>query len=294
MSVLLLGATGTVGPHVVNGLLDRGEQPRVLTRNAAHARGVLPATVELVEGDPGDDETVMRATRGAQSVFLLTEHDHAMTDLQLRIIRALRRSGSRIVKLSGTSSAITPDGPYTCRQHWEVEQVLAGSGQPWSLVRPNAYMQTLIGQIMLPAVQATGRIPNAVGTAGISFIDARDVGEVCATVLLDSAWASQTLVLTGRRAVTFAEIADMVSQQTGRHVATTEITPADVRENLRGRGMAAWEAEHFQEMYQLFRDGQSEFVTDDVERVLGRPPRTVEDYLAEQHISTVVDEAAAP
>ena len=47
-----------------------------------------------------------------------------MADLQLRVIRELRRTGIRIVKLSGTSSAITPDGPYACREHWEVERVL--------------------------------------------------------------------------------------------------------------------------------------------------------------------------
>jgi uncharacterized protein YbjT (DUF2867 family) len=67
-----------------------------------------------------------------------------MADLQLRIIRTLRRSGIKIVKLSGTSTAITPDGPYACREHWEIEQVLAGSDQPYVILRPNAFMQTLI------------------------------------------------------------------------------------------------------------------------------------------------------
>ena len=290
MTVLLLGATGTVGPHVVSALLERDNQPRVLTRNAAHARVVLPETVELVEGDPGDDDTLTQAAEGADAVFVLTEHDHAMSDLQLRIIRALRRSGARIVKLSGTSSAITPDGPYTCRQHWEIEQILAGSGQPWSVIRPNAFMQTLIGGIMFPAVQATGQIPNAIAGAGISFVDARDIAEVAAEVLIDPQWASQTLVLTGARAVTFAEIAAMVTELTGREITTAEITPGDVRANLAGRGMARWEAEHFAEMYQLFRDGASEFVTGDVERVLGKPPRPVEDYLRENHDALQTDQ----
>ncbi|HEV2637411.1 MAG TPA: hypothetical protein VGX23_19820 [Actinocrinis sp.] len=51
---------------------------------------------------------------------------------------------------------------------------------------------------------------------------------------------------------------------------------------LLGRGMAPWEAQQFEEMYQLFRDAKSEFVTGDVERVLSRSPRTVEDYLRER------------
>jgi hypothetical protein len=81
--------------------------------------------------------------------------------------------------------------------------------------------------------------------------------------------------------VTFAEIAVLVGKETGHDIGTVEIRPADVRENLLARGTARWEAEHFEEMYQLFRDGESEFVSNDVERVLGRPPRTVEDYLHE-------------
>ena len=93
-------------------------------------------------------------------------------------------------------------------------------------------------------------------------------------------WDGQSLVLTGPRAVGFAEIAGLVSAKTGQSVGTREITPADIRIQLEQRGMARWEAEHFQEMYQLFRDGRSEFVSGDVERLLGRPPGTVEDHLA--------------
>ena len=157
------------------------------------------------------------------------------------------------------------------------------------VLRPNAFMQTLIDQIMLPAVQATGAIPNPIGTAGISFINARDVGECAAETLLTQQWDGQVLVLTGPRAVTFAEIADLISAKTGRQVGTREITPADVRAQLEQRGMARWEAEHFEEMYQLFRDGRSEFVTSDVERLLGRPPGTVKDHLAASQ-----DPAATP
>ena len=50
------------------------------------------------------------------------------------------------------------------------------SGQPFVVLRPNAFMQTLIGQILIPGMRATGAVANALGTSGISFIDARDAG----------------------------------------------------------------------------------------------------------------------
>lgn len=281
MTVAVIGATGTVGPCAVASLLARGADVRVLTRDADRAKMVLDPGPEIWPLDIGDHDQVIEACAGATSVLLLTSHAHDMADLQLRITRALRRTEVKIVKISGTSSAVNPDGPYALRQHWEVETVLQASGQPYVTLRPNAFMQTLIGQIMLPAVKATGSVPNAIAGAGISFIDARDIGECAAVVLTTDAWDGQTFVLTGPRAVTYAEIAATIASLTGQQVAVKEITPADVRAMMAGRGTPQWEAEHFEEMYEMFRRGESEFLSGDVERLTGQPPRTVEAYLAE-------------
>lgn len=282
--VTLIGATGTIGPHVVAALADRGVRPRVLTRDAERARtvlGDLADGADIAEVDITDHDAVLAATAGASSLLLLTSHAHDMTDVQLRIIRALRRTDIRIVKISGTSSVINPDGPYTCRQHWEVEEILKAAGPRYVILRPNAYMQTLVGTILVPGVRATGVVANALGSAGISFIDARDVGECAAVALTSTQWDGQTLVLTGPRSVTFAEIAEQLGRDAGITVPVRDTTPADVGAMMRSRGMAAWEAEHFEEMYEMFRAGESEFVSADVRRMTGHEPRTVEAYLAE-------------
>ena len=290
MTVAVIGATGTVGPCVVSSLHARGADVRVLTRDADRAKSMLPPGTEIRPVDIGDHDEVVAACTGMASVLLLTSHAHDMTDLQLRIIRALRRLDVKIVKISGTSSAINPDGPYTLRQHWEVETVLRASGQPHVNLRPNAFMQTLIGQIMLPAVRATGTVPNAIAAAGISFVDARDIGDSAAVTLTTDTWDGQTLVLTGPRPVTYAELAAIIGRQSGRPVEIKEITPADVRAMMTARGTPQWEAEHFEEMYEMFRRGESEFVSDDVERITGHPPRDVEAYLSET-LSDLNDQA---
>ena len=134
MSVLVLGATGNVGPHVVAGLVALGDGPRVMVRDAARARSMLGAEVEVVAGDVTDPAALGSAIDGVDSVFLLSPHGYAMADLQLGVIRSLRRTGIRIVKLSGTDSAITADGPYACREHWEIERILTDSGQPFVIL----------------------------------------------------------------------------------------------------------------------------------------------------------------
>ncbi|GLI26940.1 hypothetical protein ARHIZOSPH14_11820 [Agromyces rhizosphaerae] len=281
MSVLILGATGNVGRHVVTELVAAGRPPRVLARDVQRAREVLGDDPEIVPGDMTDPGALLASMHGIETVFLLSPHAFDMADTQLRVIRELRRTGARIVKVSGTSSAITPDGPHACRQHWEVERVLQESGQPFVILRPNSFLQVLVGRLMLPVLAATGKLMNPLGAAGISLIDARDVGAVAARVLLARDWDGRTLSLTGPRAVTYAEIADLVAERRGEPVDVVEVTPAQVRASLVERGTPEWEADHFAEMYELFRAGESEFVTDTVEDVTGRPARSVEAFLDE-------------
>jgi uncharacterized protein YbjT (DUF2867 family) len=99
-------------------------------------------------------------------------------------------------------------------------------------------------------------------------------------VLASRQWDGQTLVLTGPRAVSFAEIADLISARAGRQVGHPGDHPGRCAAPARRTRDGRWEGEHFQEMYQLFRDGRSEFVTGVVERLLGRAPGTVEEHVA--------------
>lgn len=281
MPALVLGATGNVGPSVVRELQDAGAPVRILVRDGERARSLFGDDVDIVAGDATDPAVLGAAIGDVDSVFLLSPHSFEMADFQLRIVRELRRSGIRIVKLSGTSSAIRPDGPHACRQHWEIERVLEDSGQAFVILRPNSFMQVLVERLMLPGLQATGKVMNPIGASGISLIDARDVGAVAAQALTRRDWDGQTLVLTGPRAVTYAQIAELVTERTGEQTAVVDITPDDVRTALVGRGTEEWEADHFREMYEIFRAGESEFVTDTVREVTGREPRTIEQYLDE-------------
>ena len=282
MTVLVLGSTGTVGPHVVHALRARGSDIRVIVRNAERARSLFGSEVDVVEGDVTDPTVLHASLDGVDAVFLLTPHGNMLADVQLRIVRELRRTGIKVVKLSATSSTIRPDGPQVSREHWEVEEVLKASGQPFVILRPNVFMQSAINQIALPAIRATGKLPNAIGRAGLSFIDAQDIGAVAATVLTEPGFDGETLVLTGPRAVTYREVAELIGAARRQQIELMEITPAQFRESQLARGVEPWEAEHFEEMFQIFRDSGSSQLSEDVERVTGQAPGTIENYLERQ------------
>ncbi len=108
MPALILGAIGNVGPHVVTELVATGGRPRVLVRDGDRARELFGDTADIVSGDVTAPGVVEDAAEGMDSIFLLSPHSFAMADLQLGVIRALRRRDIRVVKLSGRAQPSRP------------------------------------------------------------------------------------------------------------------------------------------------------------------------------------------
>lgn len=278
MTVLMLGAAGNIGPHVAAALVTRHISVRALVRDDARARAVLPSDVGLVVGEFADADLVDTELDGADALFLLTPHGPEMASIQTTLVKRAAARGIKIVKISGTSSAIRPDGPDACRQHWQVEQELRSSGTPFVILRPNGFMQTLLRAIAT-GVRANGTVINPLAGAGISLVDCLDIGESAAAVLASTDHDGETLVLTGPAAPTYAEMADTITTLTGNTVEVIDVAPEQAGAGVLARGGTHWEADHLVEMLTLFRGGASEYVTEDVARLTGHPARSVEDYV---------------
>lgn len=203
-----------------------------------------------------------------------------MVATQNTLIDLAARSGTRVVKASGTSAGIGPDGPDVCRQHHASEQHLAGSGVRWAVVRPNGFVQTLVVG-MAATVSDRGVVVNPLGTAGIAVVDCADIGAATAVVLCDPVHDGRKHVLTGSAAPTCTRMAADIERITGRPVTVVDITPDEAGAAAAAKGMGAREARHLAEMLHLFRSGAVEQVFADLPRLIGRTPRTVADFVAD-------------
>jgi uncharacterized protein YbjT (DUF2867 family) len=280
VTVLVTGATGRLGPHVVRDLLDRGCAVQALTRRSrADLAGMLPEEVTLVRGDLEGPDRLRDLLGTVEDVVLITPHGPSMGAVQVGAIEAARATGTRVVKVSGTSSGIRPDGPDACRQHWQVEQHLADSGLPFVVVRPNGFMQTLLAGVAA-TVRSGGRVVNPLGTAGISIVDCADVGRAIGAATVDRDTDGRTFVLTGPAAPTYRQIAGAVADVTGQEVEVLDVSPQAAGAAARERGLSPWEAEHLVEMLAMFATGASEYVTGDVEELTGRPPASAREWIA--------------
>jgi uncharacterized protein YbjT (DUF2867 family) len=270
--ILVIGATGTVGSEVVRQLVATGERPRALVRDPATARQRLGDQVEHVVGDLDRPETIAAALAGVDRVFLLTTQSSRQPEWERAVIGAAARAGvGQLVKLS-VFRANEQSPLQVARQHGQAERVLAQSGLAATILRPVFFMQNLLAMVH------DGAIATAAGDGRVAMVDARDIAAVAVATLTGGGHAGKTYTLTGPQALSFYQVASVLSRQTGRPLRHVRVPPDKVRVALQGRGVAAWYADDMARLHSMLAVGYEEVVTDDIHRVTGRPPRTLAQF----------------
>lgn len=270
--ILVIGATGTVGSEVVRQLVATGERPRALVRDPATARQRLGDQVEHVVGDLDRPETIAAALAGVDRVFLLTTQSSRQPEWERAVIGAAARAGvGQLVKLS-VFRANEQSPLQVARQHGQAERVLAQSGLAATILRPVFFMQNLLAMVH------DGAIATAAGDGRVAMVDARDIAAVAVATLTGGGHAGKTYTLTGPEALSFYQVASVLSRQTGRPLRHVRVPPDKVRVALQGRGVAAWYADDMAKLHSMLAVGYEEVVTDDIYRVTGRPPRTLAQF----------------
>jgi uncharacterized protein YbjT (DUF2867 family) len=166
--ILITGATGTVGGEVLRqvrqaagGERAPGGAVRVLVRNAAKAAGLRAPGIELVEGDLLDPRSLEAALTGVDRAFLLPPNDRRAGEGCRAFIEAAGVAGIRhVVKLSALNAG--PEAPSAIlREHAAVDDALVRSGLAWTILRPNSFMQNLLGQAAAIQTGAPSTSPSA-------------------------------------------------------------------------------------------------------------------------------------
>ena len=279
MKVLVVGATGRTGRHIVDHLLTAGQTVRILTRPTSNAPGHWSA-VERVQGDLKDSTSLRQALSGVDGLFVLSPMDVELDRLEHNVFEAAASAGiAHVVKMSTTKPEADSPIPWW-RAHWRSEQALRTSELSWTILRPNGITFFLLEHAR--GVREHGMLRTAAGQGRMALIDADDIGAVTASVFADPGrYHREVLNLTGPDAVSYGDVADILTRVTGHPVHHVDVSPADGLAMLRGNGFKDWEAEGMVANWVMTRDGSGGFdrVTDVVERVSGRRPLSVEVFL---------------
>lgn len=274
--IVVTGATGNAGSEVVRALTARGSRVRAFVRDPGKARDTLGQNVELAVGDLADPGTVRAALEGADALLLSCADDPRRVGWEIAAIDAAAAAGvRRIVKLSATTAE--PGSPVAFWDwHGQVEQHLRASGTGWVILRANWYMSNLLAAAS--RVAAEGRIYAPAGQARIAMIDPRDVGAAAATVLSSPGHEGQTYLLTGPRAITYAQVAAALSAATASRVEFVDVPGDAARQAMVGDGMPGFVADQIVAMFGMLRQGAAAPVSPDVETLTGSAPRDIASF----------------
>ncbi len=274
--ILVTGASGQVGRAVVRSLGPTAPV-RVLVRDEQQATGL--GAVQVAVGSFEDGPSLARALDGIATLLLAGRDNPDQVAQHARVLRAAVAAGvTHVVKLSALGA--TPDSPVALmRWHAATEADLRASGFAWTFLRPHLYMQNLLR--FAAAVTGQGRLVAPMGAHRYPLIDTRDVAEAAAVVLhAPAAHAGRAYALTGPRAVTYTEVAELLEGVAGRDVEYVAATPAQFRAGLLEAGIPAWRADDLAGIAAAYSDADAE-PRDDAEALLGRPPTAIERFLAD-------------
>ncbi len=282
-TVLVVGATGRVGRHVVAGLLERGGRVRALVRQPRTAG--LPDEVDVVEGDLERPATVAAAARGADAAFLLWPGFSAAG--AAAVVDALARHVPHVVSLSAARLQHDQDG--AMEGVWaDVEALVEASGASWTFVRAGGFAANTLEWAEQIRAGDTVRIPFP--DAARSLVHERDIADVAVRALTDPGLAGRALAVTGPEVLTQRDQVRAIGAAIGRDL---QVRPLPI-EATRREYAAAMGADHADAAiaYWATLADAPERATRDVEEVTGRPGRTFAEW-ARDHAGAFAHRSAA-
>jgi uncharacterized protein YbjT (DUF2867 family) len=274
--ILVTGATGTIGAHVVTRLHGRGATVRAFVRDPDRARKRLGPDVDLAVGDFADPASLRRALHGVDRVFLTAPDgpDHVAHETAV-VDAAAAAWVQRIVKLSAVGAYIGSPIMFS-DAHARVEAHLRAGPVPCVILNSGFFMSNLFAAA--DEIARSGQLIAPAGDATIAMIDPRDVAAAAVAALLDDRHEGNAYVLTGPEAITYAAAAARLTAATGREITFVDVPGEAARAAMLDSGAPAWLADTLVVLFAELRRGIAAQTTDAVYRLTGRRPRDFAEF----------------
>jgi uncharacterized protein YbjT (DUF2867 family) len=273
--IMVIGALGNVGAEVVKNLQAQGIIARGADLFPEKVKQRFGDEVEAVPFDFGKPETFVSAFEGIRGLFLMRPSQ--ISDIQKYMVPALEAARAAGVKQIVFLSLIGIEQNKVV-PHYKVEQWLLTSGLDYTFLRCSFFMQNL-NTTHRVEIRERDEIYVPVGMARTSFLDVRDIGAVAALALTQRGHEKKTYDLTGSEALDYDQVAQLFTQVLGRKIvykkpSTLSFFVSQLQQNSNPMFalVTTW-------LYSNTRSGMAERVTGEVERLLGRKPVLMRQYI---------------
>lgn len=275
--LLLTGATGKTGGASAKALIAKGVPLRAIVRNAEKAAALKAAGVELVIGDVTDRAVLEKALTGVDKALMTMPNGEKQLDLEKQFVDVAKSKGVKhVVKMSSMEAVPNATAPIP-KIHYASEQYLKQSGLAWTLIKPNFFMQNLLGAGGTIKEQGKFFFPFAQGKT--VMIDTRDIGVCVAAVMTGAGHEGQAYELTGPEELSFADVADRFSKVLGRKIEYVHMPMPAYRQVLARFLTNEWHLNAVCALFQEIADGQDLHLTGAVQKLTGKPPTSLEQFI---------------
>ena len=271
--MILVTTAGKVGSEAARLLTQRQVPVRVLVRDPEKTKALADAGVEIAVGDLDVPASIDEAMVGVTAVVLVSP---AVPAQELNVVASAARAGvGHVVK--ATSKAST-DSPIARRRgQTEIEAGLAASGLPHTLLRSNAYMQNTL--MLAPVIAKNSSFGSSAGKGLVGMVDARDVAAVAAEIAVSPfGHVGETYWLSGTELISNYDVAAVLSRLLGRTITYRELSFDDDKNAMIRAGVPEAIAEMNAQAFSLTAKGDAEWISKDVQTVLGRPAHSYQQF----------------
>jgi uncharacterized protein YbjT (DUF2867 family) len=280
MTYLITGATGDVGSKVVEHLLRRGHRPRVFVRDPQKAHSHFGDRVDIFIGDLADPSSLKPALQGVDKLFLVNAGPQIPVQDEAAAKTAKAAGVKHLVKLS---SMDVEQGLAIGAWHEQGEAAIRATGIPFTFVQPTGFMSNLLAWAR--SIKAEGIVRSSTGDGRRAFIHSDDIAAVATEALTTHAYDGKSLPITGPIALTFAEVTARIGSAIGKQLTFQPISDEEARKRYSAVSGSVPETEAHVALWCAIREGRLATVTDNVERILGRKPIALEQWLSENAVA---------
>ena len=284
MSILVTGATGTIGSQVLAHLAVQAGEVRALTRSPETAK--LPAGITRVGGDLADVDSLRAAMEGVDTLFLLVPNvADELTQAMLAVSIARESDIKGIVYLSVFKGDTYTDVPHFAGKY-TVERMIEDLGLPATVLRPAYFIQNDLRQ--KEPLLKLGVYGMPIGSKGVSMVDIRDIGEAAAIELLrrhraPTALPRETYCLVGPNSLTGEHLATIWGEALGRAVRYGGDDLVLMEQRMKGM-IPSWHAMDMRLMLSRYQTAGAVASASDLARLaslLGHAPRSYSAFAQE-------------
>jgi NAD(P)H dehydrogenase (quinone) len=272
MSIVVTGATGQLGRHVIEALLQRSVAPTDIVavgRSVEKLADFAERGVRVQAMDYSDAASVANALRGARRVLLISGSEVGQRVEQHRtVIEAAKAEGVELLAYTSIANAGTSEMKLAA-EHQATEAILRESGVPFALLRNSWYLENYTEQ--LPGTLAQGALAGSAGDGLVSGATRADYAHAAAAVLVADGQAGKVYELGGDEPFSMAELAGEITTATGKDVTYNNLSAEDYAGLLTGVGIPGAFAEILADSDLGIARGDLLVSTGDLRRLIGRP-----------------------